>query len=103
MPHHVRTESATPPNSTERWPRRPALQAAGALLFLALLTACGALVPPQSATDPFGVDGAAVVVSFGGAGPALAPMAVTGNASGTFEFPDSSSRCRCLPGSSRTR
>lgn len=57
----------------------------GTLLFLAVLTACGALIGPQPTTDPFGLDGTPVAVEFGGG---LTALAVSGTAGGTFDFPD---------------
>ena len=70
-----------------RRPRAAASTALGAVLLASVLAAC-ALVPPQSVTDPFGLDGTPVPVYFEGAAAALVPQAVNGSARGEFEFDD---------------
>lgn len=85
--HHInRNDSAREGGARIR--ARSAVSALGAVALAGLLAACGALIPPQEATDPFGLDGTPVAVQFAGAAAALAPAAVTGTASGTFDFPD---------------
>lgn len=72
----------------------------GAVLLASVLAAC-ALVPPQSVTDPFGLDGTPVPVYFEGAAAALVPQAVNGSARGVFEFDDFSGSLPLNPGSIR--
>src|SRR5690554_2538855 len=78
--------------------RRVVGAAGGAVLLTALLAACG-LVPPQEISNPFGLDGTPVAVHFPGDTASLAPQAVTGSASGDFEFDDYDASLPVSPGS----
>lgn len=58
-------------------------------LLLAALAACGALIPDQSATDPFKLDGKTVEVAFTDvASASLTPQTVVGESTTTFEWDD---------------
>ena len=86
-PAHSRDHAAT--NRHHRPANRKlGLKLAALASALAMLTACGAVIGPQSVGDPFGLDATVVPITFGPGPAALAPMAVTGSAAGDFEFPD---------------
>lgn len=85
--HHINRNDTAHELGARALARR-AVSATCAVALVGLLAACGALIPPQQTTDPFGLHGTPVAVQFAGAAAALAPAAVTGTASGAFEFPD---------------
>lgn len=73
---------------------RASLALAAACATIAVLSACSA-IPPQSVTNPLGLDGQQVTVSFPAA---VAIQAVQGEGAGTFTFDDFTESLPLKPG-----
>lgn len=71
--------------------KRPILLLALTALLAVLLSACGALIPPQSFQNPVGLQGQKVTATVTGSSPRMAPQALTtlavgnGTVSATFD------------------